>query len=181
MGDDAELIAHLLAGSSEAIAEVRGWIAAVLSRYRSRLSGDAEDLEQEVLLDLMEALDAGRFRGQSRIATYVHSFARFKCIDRLRALGRRDMVELVDEDFTTAEPSPFEELARREDAVIAQQIIAALPEPCRQLWQMIADGLSYREMSAATGIAEGTIRVRVHRCRQKALEERDRLLTGGRS
>jgi len=174
--DDRRLIAHLLAGDDAAIVAVRGWVVAAIGRYRGRLAGDAEDLEQEVLLDLMESLADGRFRGQSRLATYVHSYARFKCIDRLRALGRRDMVELDDEAFTAEGASPLEELTQREGVELAQRVVAALPGDCRRLWEMIADGMSYREMSAATGLAEGTVRVRVHRCRQRALAIRLELL-----
>ena len=176
MDDDARLIALLLAGDEAVIAEVRGWVDAAIGRYRGRLAGDVEDLEQEVLLDLMESLAAGRFRGQSRLATYVHSYARFKCIDRLRALGRRDMVEIEDDAFVAEGPSPLEELAQRESIELARQVVDALPEGCRQLWEMIADGMSYRQMSAATGIAEGAVRVRVHRCRQRALAIRLQLL-----
>jgi len=179
MDDDAGLIARLLGGDEAAIVEVRGWVEAAVGRYRGRLAGDAEDLVQEALLDLLESLGAGRFRGQSRLATYVHSYARFKCIDRLRALGRRDMVDVDDETLTFDAPSPLEELAQRESVELARQVVAALPAGCRELWEMIADGLSYREMSAATGIREGAIRVRVHRCRQQALAIRERLLGGG--
>ncbi|HEV8240599.1 MAG TPA: sigma-70 family RNA polymerase sigma factor [Thermoanaerobaculia bacterium] len=178
MDDDARLIALLLAGDDAAIAEVRGWVAAAVGRYRARLLGDAEDLEQEALLDLMESLANGRFRAQSRLATYVHSYARFKCIDRLRTLGRRDMVELDDEALHTAAPSPLEELTQRESAELAQRVVAALPAGCRELWEMIADGMSYQAMSAAMGVGEGAIRVRVHRCRQRALAIRLRLLAG---
>lgn len=176
MDDDARLITQLLAGDDDAIVEVRGWVVAAIGRYRGRLAGDAEDLEQEVLLDLMESLADGRFRGHSRLATYVHSYARYKCIDRLRALGRRDMVELDDEAFTAAGPSPLDELTQREGVELAQRVVAALPGDCRRLWEMVADGMSYREMSAATGLAEGTLRVRVHRCRQQALAIREQLL-----
>jgi RNA polymerase sigma factor (sigma-70 family) len=176
MDDDARLIALLLAGDSAGITRVRAWVAAALTRYRGRLGADVEDLEQEVLLDLMEALAAGRFRRQSRLETYVFSFARFKCVDRLRALGRRDMVEIDDEALTFDAPSALEELAQRETAELAARIVEALPAPCRELWEMIADGMSYREMSGATGLSEGAIRVRVHRCRQRAIELRERLL-----
>ena len=179
MDDDARVIALLLDGDEAVIAEVRGWVGAAIGRYRGRLAGDVEDLEQEVLLDLMESLAGGRFRGQSRLATYVHSYARFKCIDRLRALGRRDMVEIEDDAFVADVPSPLEELTQQEGVELARQVVAALPDGCRELWEMIADGLSYREMSAATGIREGAIRVRVHRCRQQALAIRQRLLGGG--
>lgn len=178
MADDAELIALLLGGDEGAIASVRGWVVAAVGRYRGRLGAETEDLEQEVLLDLMEALGGGRFRRQSRLETYVHSFARFKCVDRLRALGRRDMVEIDDEALELDAPSPLEELAQRESAALAERVVAALPTQCRELWEMIADGLSYRQMSEATGTSEGAIRVRVHRCRQRAIEIRLQLLAG---
>src|SRR4051794_6328633 len=127
MDDEARLIALLLAGDEAAIGEGRGWVASGVGRYRGRLAGDAEDLEQEVLLDLMESLAAGRFRQQSRLATYVHSYARFKCIDRLRALGRRDVVELDEDALVADAPSPLDELAQRESVELAQRIVAALP------------------------------------------------------
>jgi RNA polymerase sigma factor (sigma-70 family) len=177
--DDPQLIAALLAGDAAAIAHVRAWVVAAVGRYRGRLGADVEDLEQEVLLGLIEVLEAGRFRGESRLETYVHSFARFKCVDRLRVLGRRDMVELDDADLAFDAPSPLEELAQRENEALAQRIVAALPAHCQELWEMIADGLSYRQMSAATGLSEGAIRVRVHRCRQRAIEIRQHLLAGG--
>jgi RNA polymerase sigma factor (sigma-70 family) len=178
MAEDAELIALLLAGDSGTIDRLRAWVASAIGRYRGRLGSEAEDLEQEVLLDLMEALEAGRFRQQSRLETYVHSFARFKCVDRLRAQGRRDMVELDDEALAFDAPSPLEELTQRETAALAERIVAALPPNCRELWEMIADGMSYRQMSEATGVREGAIRVRVHRCRQRAIEIRLLLLAG---
>ena len=178
LDEDGRLIALLLAGDEAAIGEVRGWIAAAGGRYRGRLAGDAEDLEQEALLDLMESLGNGRFRGQSRLATYAHSYARFKCIDRLRALGRRDVVDLDDEALTAAAPSPLEELTQRESVELAQRVVAELPAGCRELWEMVAEGMSYQAMSAATGLGEGALRVRVHRCRQRALAIRLRLLAG---
>lgn len=178
MDEDARLIALLLAGDEAAIAEVRGWVVAAVARYRGRLAGDAEDVEQEVLLDLMESLAGGRFRAQSRLATYVHSYARFQCIDRLRALGRRDMVAIEEDALVADGPSPLDELAQRQGLELAEQVVAALPDDCRRLWEMIADGMSYREMSAATGLGEGAIRVRVHRCRQRALAIRRQLAAG---
>ncbi|HXT20584.1 MAG TPA: sigma-70 family RNA polymerase sigma factor [Thermoanaerobaculia bacterium] len=178
MTADAEWIALLLAGDAAAIAQVRTWVGAALARYRNRLGAEVEDLEQEVLLDLMEALAAGRFRQQSRLETYVHAFARYKCVDRLRVLGRRDMVEIDEEALAFDAPSALDELAQRETAALAARIAAALPAPCRELWEMIADGMSYRQMSGATGLSEGAIRVRVHRCRQRAIELRLRLLAG---
>lgn len=178
MHEDARLIELFIAGDAPVIGQVREWIGSGLARYRGRLRGDLEDLEQEVLLDLMEALGAGRFQGASRFETYVRSYVRFKCIDRLRADGRRDMVELKDDLVAADAASPLDEVAERETAELANRVVASLPAACRELWEMVADGMSYREMSLLTGLAEGAIRVRVHRCRQRALEARRRLLSG---
>jgi RNA polymerase sigma factor (sigma-70 family) len=179
MSDDAELIALLLAGDGAVIAQVRRWVGAAIGRHRGRLGSEAEDLEQEVLIDLMEALAAGRFRGDSRLETYIQAYARHKCVDRLRALGRRDMVDLPEDSLALDALSPLEELTRQESADLARRVLQELPAQCQELWGMVAEGLSYRQMSQATGLREGAIRVRVHRCRQRALEIRRRLLAGG--
>lgn len=175
---DAELVAQLLAGEPTAIRTVRDWIGGALTRYRGRLGNELEDIEQDVVLQLMEALADGRFRAESRLQTYVFSYARFKCIDRLRALGRRDMVELDEEVVRESPLAPTDEWAGREAQDLARRVVEALPAGCREAWEMIAKGLSYKEMSAALGVGEGALRVRVHRCRQRALEIRRRLLAG---
>lgn len=178
MREDAELVELLRAGDAGVVLEVRGWIRSGLARSHQWRWAEVEDLEQEVLLALLESLDAGRFKGESRLETYVRAFARFKSTDRIRAAARRAWVDLEDEVLVSDAPNPLEEFSQREAAAIARQVVESLPEPCRVLWRMIAQGLSYREMSRLTGLAEGAIRVRAHRCRQRALEARRRRLSG---
>lgn len=177
MRDETELVELLRSGEPGVILEVRRWIRSSLLRsWRWRWT-ETEDLEQEILLELLESLDAGRFKGESRLETYVRSFARFKSTDLLRAAGRREWVDLDELTLTSRGPTPFEEISEREEADIARKVVASLPEPCRLLWRLILQGLSYREISERTGLAEGAIRVRAHRCRQRALEERRRLVS----
>jgi len=175
---ERELIAGFLGGDETVIGLVRSWVR---SQVRSQLAGSpdrAEDLEQQVLLDLLEALDDGRFRGDSRFETYVRTFSRFKCIDLLRMRGRRSFVALEDVELATCEPSPLERIGRRQDAALARRIVEALPAGCRELWALLCAGRSYGEMSRLLCIPEGALRVRVHRCRQKALALRERLCGG---
>jgi RNA polymerase sigma factor (sigma-70 family) len=174
MSDDAQLVADLLAGDSTAIATVQGWIRKELWRYRDILRADAEDLEQDILLQLMEALDAGRFRFESALQTYVRSHAKFACIDVLRAGGRRVEHEVDQVEHPELEvPADFAD--RRENEDLARKVLEEVPESCRELWRMVLAGLSYREMSSRLGTSEGSLRVRVHRCRQHALEIRQKL------
>jgi RNA polymerase sigma factor (sigma-70 family) len=58
------------------------------------------------------------------------------------------------------------------------RVLDRVPADCRELWRMIHAGLSYREMSTRLGVAEGTLRVRVLRCREKAVAVRAELLRG---
>lgn len=46
------------------------------------------------------------------------------------------------------------------------------------MWRMILAGYSYKEMSLRMNVAEGTLRVRVLRCREKAATLRSELLGG---
>jgi DNA-directed RNA polymerase specialized sigma24 family protein len=55
------------------------------------------------------------------------------------------------------------------------EVLEAMPADCRRLWEMLLDGLSYREMSARLGLGEVALRSRVHRCRRQAQEIRARL------
>jgi RNA polymerase sigma factor (sigma-70 family) len=174
--DDADLIARLLAGDGETVEQVRVWIRGTFKPYRARLAPELEDLEQEILLDLTRALREDRFRRQSRLRTYVRTYVHHKCIDRLRAASRREWVDVEDLDLPSRAPSPFDELSAAETTELALRVVEQMPESCRELWQMLQQGMRYREMSRRLGVAEGTLRARVLRCRRRALELRTELL-----
>lgn len=174
--DDPDLISRLLAGDAEVVERVRVWIRGAFTPYRARLAADLEDLEQEILLLLIRNLREGRFLGTSSLATYTRSLAHHKCIDRLRALSRRDWVDLEALDLPARAPSALDALTRSEAVDLALRVVEEMPESCRELWRMLEQGDSYREMSRLLGLAEGTLRARVLRCRRRALDVRQRLL-----
>lgn len=173
---DADLIARLLDGDSGTIGSVRAWIRTAFTPYRKRLAADLEDLEQEVLLDLTRALRSDRFRGGSSLRTYVRTYVHHKCIDRLRALSRREWLDVDDLDLPSRAPSPLDELYAAETTELALRVVEQMPESCREVWQMLQQGMRYRQMSRRLGIAEGALRARVMRCRRRALELRGQLL-----
>jgi len=105
--------------------------------------------------------------------------AHHKCLNRLRALRRRPAVDLGEVELVDAEPTPFERSRRREELSLGLRVLAEMPEACRQLWRMIETGLSYEAMAERLRVAAGTLRVRVHRCRERALALRERLRAAG--
>jgi RNA polymerase sigma factor (sigma-70 family) len=168
----AEEIEHFLAGDPDMVGQARSWIRGTLLGYRASLGADIEDLEQEILVQLIEAFRDGRFRGQSGLKTYIKSFAHHKAIDRLRAAGRRQWIGLEDIDPPTSEDSIFDQLEQSQQVEIALRVVQEMPEQCRELWQRLEKGMNYQQMSAELGVAAGTLRARAMRCRQRALEIR---------
>ncbi|MEM6797654.1 MAG: sigma-70 family RNA polymerase sigma factor [Acidobacteriota bacterium] len=171
--DDATRIERLLEGDPETVTEVRAWLRASFSPYRQLLAADLEDLEQDILISLSEALRVGKFQGQSTLRTYIRAYAHHKCLDALRSRRRRQMVDLEDAELPTVAPEAIARLDRADAREMTRHVLDAMPEGCRDLWQMIHEGLRYREMSDRLGVAEGALRARVLRCRRKAIEARE--------
>ncbi|HSG41131.1 MAG TPA: hypothetical protein VLE27_15945, partial [Thermoanaerobaculia bacterium] len=65
---------------------------------------------------------------------------------------------------------------RHADRDLLLRVLEKVPQDCQEMWRMIVAGLSYREMSLRLNVAEGTLRVRVLRCRERATTVRDELL-----
>jgi len=174
--DDATRIERLLAGDPDVIQDLRLWIRGSFTPYRARLGDDLDDLEQDVLIALSGALRDGKFAEKSSLRTYVRAYAHHKCLDRLRARTRREWVDVDGMEIESGRPSALESLTRGEASRLALRVLEAMPEGCREMWTMLHEGKRYREMSEHFGVSEGTLRVRVLRCRQKAIEARNKFL-----
>jgi RNA polymerase sigma factor (sigma-70 family) len=169
MSADAELLARFLGGDRDAAEEVMAWVRQAAASFRRRLAFEWEDVVQQALAELTDDLRAARFRGEGAFRGYVWRAVNHTCLDRLRG-HRRWRWEPVEElPLEEPSPSPFTLTARRQTARRVLALLATMPEHCRELWQMILDELSYREMGERLGVAEGTLRVRVLRCRQQAV------------
>lgn len=172
---DEELASRLLAGDAQAVDALRGWIRSAFHSYRRRLAAEAEDLEQEILYEVTRAMREGQFEGRSQVRTYVSAYVHHKCIDRLRTRQRWEWVSIEDIELHSRSPSPLDRLSERETVEQALRVLEEVPDSCRELWQMLQEGLRYREMSRRLGISEATLRSRVLRCRRLASKLRLRL------
>ncbi len=177
---DRRAIDGLIAGDAASVRMVRSWIRLAAGRYRRFVANDLEDLEQDVLTSLVTGLANDSFQFASRLETYVSRMVHYKCIDRMRAASRRQWVNVEDLDLVDEDTSALDVIQQQQMSQLALRVAASLGERCRGLWNMIREGLSYAEMAEKTGVAPGTLRVRVSRCRSKAIAERDRIVSAQR-
>ena len=134
---------------------------------------DMEEAEQEILLSLFRTLPAFTFR--SSFNTWFYRFCRNKAIDlvRKRERDRRLQLELqkraVEIPSDAAWQSPESQMLLNEKRDRIREILAGLTERERSILILKdVEDLSITEISDITGVPEGTVKSRLHRCREKA-------------
>jgi RNA polymerase sigma-70 factor (ECF subfamily) len=126
----------------------------------TRSHGAAEELANDVLLTLWK--DAGRFRGESKVSTWIFGIAYRQALAHLRK-RKLKLVSIMDHDAMVGESeSQFE----REEWV--RQGIEALP-PKLKLTVMLVYflGLSCEETANASGVPVSTVKTRMFHARKR--------------
>ena len=187
---DADLVARWHAGDLAAFETlVRNYQERVY-RLLYRMLGsaaDAEDASQETFLNLHR--HGHRFRGDARFSTFVYRVAANTALNRRRTLGRtRARIDKLAErqaaghDLPTSPPGPEQATLGRELREAVHDALATLPDKLRlPLVLFDIEGLPYAEVSEVLGLAEGTVKSRIHRARQALREQLRGLLPGAAS
>lgn len=178
--DDRRLILRLLVGNPQAVATLDSWIQTVLRTEFHSLHGEWDDLRQEVRLRVFRNLRSGRFHGASELRTYVHRIARNTCIDQWRRAAARREPPLdagLDRRREIASDEATERIVSRD--LLRKILLGSTPEERHLLHLVHTEHLSYAEIARRLGVAEGTIKARVFRCRDHLLALRRRLLRIG--
>jgi RNA polymerase sigma-70 factor (ECF subfamily) len=140
-----------------------------------RNEAEAEDAAQDTAIKVF--LNLHKFRGESQFRTWVLSIARNEGLGRLRKQGtrREDSLEADTDDqtgdytpaiLTSWHPVPSEALERKELGAILRTAIDELPPIYRNVVVLRdIEEMDVRETATALGIAEGAVKVRLHRAR----------------
>lgn len=147
--------------------------AAALYRLAKRLLGDgteAEDAVQDAFLRLTRR--GGRASRLIDARAFVFRVVRNVCIDRLRARARQTMV-LSEDGCVDDRRSGWAAATPETDVLVAKsfrriaEAMRALPDiEAEALSLVVVEGLSYREVAAATDVPIGTVRSRLNRARR---------------
>lgn len=186
-GDEEKLVERLKRRDEAAFNELIRLYEGKIFRLVFRMIGDraeAEDLAQEVFVTVFKSIDG--FRGDSKLSTWMYRVATNHCKNRIKYLSRRargqkkEFDEIADrEAIESATMATSAQVPRPDDLAQARQMegmiqtaLAELDDAQRQLVVLRdVQNLTYDEIQKLTGLAEGTVKSRLHRARL-ALQKR---------
>jgi RNA polymerase sigma-70 factor, ECF subfamily len=161
---DGELVAAVLAGDRAAFGPLVARHQEQLFRRALALVGDADlaaDMVQEAFIRAYSGLASA---DPHRFAGWIYRILRNLCLDELRAPRHKGAALPVD---LRAGGDPARDLERRELGNSLDHALAGLTPTLREAFVLKhVEGLSYEEMAAQTGAAEGALKMRVKRARE---------------
>jgi len=126
----------------------------------------AEDVAQETLRRVVEALRAGRIENQLALPAFVYQTARHICLQRYRSSGR-EMRALGRLHGARPAAEPFDALTAlitEERRAAVRAAVARLDERDRELLRLVfVEAMDTGELARRMALTPGALRVRKHR------------------
>ena len=175
-GSESGTIQGFIDGEEAAHGTVSEWIRSVVSARLWVEGVSAEDVVSDTILKLLLNFRAGRFRNESSLKTYIQRITRFTIINAVRRHEAEQRCLQALQDDAPGGKTPAELTEEKEQARIFSRIFSLIDERCKEIWHLIfKEGLTYREIGRRTGVSEGAVRTRVFRCKEEAIEIRQRI------
>ena len=143
---------------------------------------DAEDVTQDVLLQVIRKLDT--FRGDSAIGTWLHRVTVNAALAHRQKRANRHAREqntATDEVLETAAPGgavkrwdirPDESALGAEQTELIEKAIGTLPDPFRDVYVLAdVEGLPNSEIAEMLGLSVPAVKSRLHRARLRMRDE----------
>jgi RNA polymerase sigma-70 factor, ECF subfamily len=161
----AALLDRARRGDQEAFAAVIRHYDPGLRTLAYRLLGDRDGMDdalQEAYVKAFRALP--RFRGDSKLGTWLYRIAYNACLDELKRSHRvvqLPLEELAGPGGSSADPG--EAVAQRQD--LAQALAALPPDERATVLLVDAQGFDYKDAASVLGVPAGTVASRLSRAR----------------
>ena len=170
--DDVALVNALKAGNTNAfrflVDKYRNLVWHMVLRMTNRQE-DAEDLCQEVFIRVFKQI--GKFRGDSKLSTWIGSIAYNACVDQVRK-NKREVLSATDSigaiNQLQSDVSPLlSNMDRNTMKKLVHRIIEDMPLQYRTVITLFhLEEFSYREIEEITGMPEGTVKSYLSRGRE---------------
>jgi RNA polymerase sigma-70 factor (ECF subfamily) len=143
--------------------EYNGLIAKVCYVYSSPIA-TMDDLYQEVAANIWTGLD--RFRGESKISTWIYRTAINTCITCMRRNRNHSLQTGIDAAMLVADDGAEAE-ERMAQYRMLHNMIAALQPMEKAIVTMWLDDKPYAEIADVTGLSVANVATRLHRIKEK--------------
>lgn len=134
----------------------------------------ADDIFQEVFIKVDRNLQ--NFRGESNIKTWLIRITINACKDYAKSAYSRNVVPMMEfkEDAIVSE-NDFDDVERKETATMVHEAVQELPEMYKEVVMYVYfNEMSVTDTAKALNVAEGTIKSRLSRAREKLKEIMER-------
>lgn len=174
--DDEMLVTQFKSGSQKAFDEL-------MKRYERKIFGyllrsvrnyeDAEELTLEVFFKAYRALAS--WQPKAKFSTWLYTIASNLAIDYHRAKSRQPVYMLEDEDViearivaTDISSNPEKQLEEEERGRIIREAVDELSAKQKAVFMLTRyEGLQIKEVAETLGMAEGTVKIHLHRATKK--------------
>jgi RNA polymerase sigma-70 factor (ECF subfamily) len=191
--DEAEVVTELQAGSEAAFDSLINHYHAPVYNLLLQMLGneaDAADASQEVFLKAFRGI--GKFRRGSSLKTWLYRIAIHEALNQRRWFSRHRRKEssLNSQDdgehpalqIEELGPSPFEQMASRQEQLVVRRALAEVAQVFRSAVILRdLEGLSYEEVAEVLDVSVGTVKSRILRGRRALRLVLETLLDGRRS
>jgi RNA polymerase sigma factor (sigma-70 family) len=154
-----QLLARLKTGDEDAftllmeryLVPLRRWAHGRLPSWARSMS-DTQDMVQDAIVRVLRNLATFEPQRSGALHGYLRTAVMHRIFDELRHAHRVPMGVSLDENLTSARPSPYELAVEQEDRDIFEAALAELREEDRELIiARVEWGLSYDDLAAALG------------------------------
>lgn len=163
MSKQTQLAERIAAGDRDAYAaflDDYGPRVVRLARRYAQSEADAEDLTQEIFLDLYRSI--GGFRGHSQLSTWVYRVALNHCLRHREKWRGVDSYDEEQHQGTDKTADPARHAARRELSGQVHEALDNLSEMHRTVVVLHElHGLTYNECAAVLEVPVGTVKSRL--------------------
>lgn len=147
----------------ETIAREHGAMIARVARSYEANAARAEELVQEILIAVWQALPS--FRGASTLRTFVARIAHNRAISHVAREARSPRAVPLDDSLQSAAPSP-EDIAAANSARFKLEVaVQRLPLNQKLVVTLALEGFSPDEVADVLGISASAASVRLHRAK----------------
>jgi RNA polymerase sigma-70 factor (ECF subfamily) len=132
-----------------------GWIR---GKLRSRFPAEADDLEQDAMLRIAQALPRMQATEERSLRALISRVLRSVMVDEVRRKKRLPVVEEAAGEVAATTAAPGDAVAGAEDAAKAKARFGYLTEEQRRILTLrFQHGLAFRQIAEILGVPQGTV------------------------